>query len=111
YELCFILVALDITRQNKTLLEQFVSIAETKYSVGKGIQQDVLKAQVELSKILDELILLQKRKESEQAQLNSLMDRLPQEPLVIPHGIKKAPFDFSIVELQRMAEDHRPLLK
>ena len=37
-------------------MEQFVSIAETKYSVGKGIQQDVLKAQVELSKIMDDLI-------------------------------------------------------
>lgn len=110
YELCFILAAIDITRQNKTLLEQFVTIAETKYSVGKGIQQDVLKAQVELSKIMDELIELNKHKESEQARLNTLMYRLPQEPITIPHGITKTPFNFSIEELQRMAEQHRPVL-
>ena len=44
YELCFVLAAIEITKQNKKLLEQFVTIAETKYSVGKGIQQDVIKA-------------------------------------------------------------------
>ncbi|MFQ5481661.1 MAG: TolC family protein [Nitrospinaceae bacterium] len=111
YELCFVLAAIDITRENKTLLEQFVTITSIKYGVGKGIQQDVLKAQVELSKIMDELIKLNKRKESEQARLNTLMDRLPQTPLSISHGIRKTSLNFEIEELQGLTEESNPSLQ
>lgn len=111
YELCFVLAAIEITKQNKKLLKQFVTIAQTKYSVGKGIQQDVIKAQVELSKILDELIRLEKLKEIEKAKLNTLMNRLPQAPLEIPHGIKQTPFQYSMTDLQFMLERNRPILK
>ncbi len=111
YELCFVLAAIEITQQNKKLLEQFVTIAETKYSVGKGIQQDVIKAQVEFSQIMNELIALNKRKETEQAKLNSLMNLLPQSPLTIPHGINKSSFNYKIEELQKLTEEHRPVLE
>jgi len=111
FELCFVLAAIEITQQNKKLLEQFVTIAETKYSVGKGIQQDVIKAQVEFSQIIDDLIALNRRKETEQGTLNSLMDLLPQSPLAIPHGITKSSFNFKIEELQKLAEEHRPVLE
>jgi outer membrane protein, heavy metal efflux system len=111
YELCFVLAAIEITKQNKKLLEQFVTIAETKYSVGKGIQQDVIKAQVEFSQIMNELIAFNKRKDTEQAKLNSLMNLLPQSPLSIPHGITKSSFNYKIVELQKLTEEHRPVLE
>ena len=110
YELCFILAAIDITKENKKLLETFVSIAETKYSVGKGIQQDVLKAQVELTKILDQLIVLEKFAGIEKARLNTLMNYLPQKPLTIPHGITKTDFSFSVEQLQALADSNRPIL-
>ena len=110
YELCFVLEATNITKENKTLLEQFVVIAESKYSVGKGLQQDVLKAQVELSKIMERLIELQKLEGFEKAKLNSLMNLLPQEDLMIPHGIGKTDFNFTVEKLQAIAEKHRPLL-
>jgi outer membrane protein, heavy metal efflux system len=110
YELCFVLAANDITKENKKLLEQFVSIAETKYSVGKGILQDVLKAQVELTKVLDQLIVLEKFAEVEKARLNTLMDYLPQKPLTIPHGITRSKFSFSVEQLQQLADTNRPAL-
>lgn len=110
YELCFVLAATNITQENKTLLEQFVTIAESKYSVGKGLQQDVLKAQVELSKIMEQLIELKKLAGFEKAKLNSLMNLLPQEALTIPHGVTKTDFNFTVQELQGIAEKHRPLL-
>jgi outer membrane protein TolC len=111
YELCFVLAAIDITQQNKILIQQFIVITETKYSVGKGIQQDVLKAQVELSKIIDELIDLKRRKQTEKAKLNTLMSLLPQSPLSISHGIKKTEFNYKIDELMEISEEHRPVLK
>jgi len=111
YELCYINSAIETTRQNKILLEQFITIAEGKYSVGKGIQQDVLKAQVELSKIMDELIELNQLKQAETGKLNVLMNRLPQAKLNIPHGLAQSPFKFKLEELQKMAETKRPFLK
>ena len=38
-----------VTQRNKGILESLAKIAESRYSVGEGIQQDVLKAQVEIS--------------------------------------------------------------
>ena len=111
FELCFINSALDTTQQNKVLLKQFVTIAESKYSVGKGIQQDVLKAQVELSKIMDELIELRQLQANETAKLNTLMNRLPQKPIDIPHGLTQTDFKFNIKSLQDLAEKNRPFLQ
>jgi len=111
YELCFVLSAIEITQENKTLLQQFVTITESKYTVGKGLQQDVLKAQVELSKIMDELIQLNRKKESEKGRLNTLMNQLPQKPLTIPHGLRQTSFAKSIEELQSLAEANSPSLK
>lgn len=111
YELCFINSAIVTTEQNKILLRQFVTIAESKYSVGKGIQLDVLKAQVELSKIMDELIGLRQLQGNETAKLNILMNRLPQAPLDIPHGLSKTPFKYDIQTLQELAQKNRPFLQ
>ena len=78
--------------------------------MGKGLQQDVLKAQVELTKIMEQLIEFQKLAGIEKARLNSLMNLLPQETLTIPHGIAKTDFIFTVPGLQVIAEKHRPLL-
>jgi len=53
-ELGFAQRALEITDTNLGLLRQLTEIAETKYSVGSGLQQDVLRAQVELTRLLEE---------------------------------------------------------
>ena len=111
FEYCFLKAAIETTQRSKILLEQFITIAESKYSVGKGIQQDVLKAQVERSQIIDDLIELNEKEEIEKGKLNSLMNRPPQAPLEIPHGLSRTQMNYSIEELQAMAEENRPFLK
>jgi len=110
YELFFINKSIEITEKNKELLTQFVKIAETKYSVGQGIQQDILKAQVELSKIINELIKLEQQKETAQARLNTLLYRSPENPLGKPQEIEKTKFLFSLEELMKRAQAKRPAL-
>ena len=56
YELYWAYKSININDENRNLLQRFVKIAEVKYATGKETQQDVLKAQVELSKIVNELI-------------------------------------------------------
>ncbi len=67
--------ALDIILVNQDLLRQFVQIARTKYEVGEGLQQDVLLAQLELSKLLDNELRLTGALEKAKTQLNSLLNK------------------------------------
>jgi cobalt-zinc-cadmium efflux system outer membrane protein len=105
--------SLDITRENRDLLRDFVKITETKYAVGEGIQQDVLKAQVELSKMIDLLITLEQKRESIAARLNMLLDRPISAPIRATGEIETPEQDYSDLafeELQRTAFDTRPSL-
>ncbi len=111
YDLYFVYKSIEITEKNKMTLKDFVNVAEAKYAVGKGLQQDVLKAQVGLSRTIDELIRLEKERQSAEARINVLMNRLPQSPLGKPKDIKMTAFKFTIEELQSIAEENRPLLK
>ncbi len=67
--------AFETTEKNKALMEQFVRVAETKYATGSGLQQDVLRAQVEISKLEDDLIMWQQKRISVVAKLNALLNR------------------------------------
>ena len=78
YELSHVYRTTEVTQRNKEILEDFAKIAETRYSVGEGIQQDVLKAHVEVSKMVDDLIMLGQRKRALEAKLNALLDRPPE---------------------------------
>lgn len=53
-ELAFAQRAIEITNRNIALLRQLASTAESRYRVGSGLQQDVLRAQVELTALLRE---------------------------------------------------------
>lgn len=111
YDLFFIDKSIEITEKNKILLQEFVKIAESKYSVGKGLQQDVLKAQVELSRLTDKLITLHQKRMTVMARLNTLLNRPPEQPLGKVKEIKKSPFEFELDQLKRIALNNRPLLK
>jgi len=77
-------LALQIVGQNKDLMRDFVDIAQTKYRVGSGLQQDVLLAQLELSRLLDRELQLRGRRTGAQATLNALMDRPPDWEISLP---------------------------
>lgn len=111
YELYYINCAIDITEENRGLLRKFAKIAETKYSVGKATQRDALAAQVELSTLANNLIVLTKERESVIARLNSLLDRPTQTPLGKPRPFEKHILHLTIKELENLAVKNRPELK
>jgi outer membrane protein TolC len=55
YECFFYNKALEITRKDKDLLQKLSSISEARYRVGKAMQQDVLKSQVEITLLLQKI--------------------------------------------------------
>ena len=103
--------SIGINKENIGLLKSFVEIAETRYSVGRGIQQDVLKAQVSLSKFEERLINLNFDRKKIVAQLNTLMNRPPQTALTISNTLSKTENILPESELMKLVEESRPYLK
>jgi outer membrane protein TolC len=75
YELGFIAKSIEINERLTEIVNQLLQVAETRYSTGRGLQQDVLQAQVELSKLLDEKIILEKRRRTATDRINELLNR------------------------------------
>ncbi|MGZ8096187.1 MAG: TolC family protein [Methylosarcina sp.] len=80
--------ALQIVDSNHALLHQFVEIARTKYEVGEGLQQDVLLAQLELSKLLDQQLMLKASRDNAAATLNALLDKPANEIVRLPDKVE-----------------------
>ncbi len=66
--------AIDITDRNLELLHQLVRIAEARYAVGSGLQQDVLRVQVERTALVQERLARVAEVERATARLASLLD-------------------------------------
>lgn len=111
YDLYLMYKSIDVVEKDRGLLLDFAKIAESKYRVGMGSQQDVLKAQVEVSKTLDRLTILEQRKAVSEAKMNSLLYRQSSQPLGRPADFQKAPLRYSLEQLEQLARDGSPKLK
>ena len=111
YDLSHVYRTTEVVQRNKRILEDFARIAEIRYSVGEGIQQDVLKAHVEVSKMVDELIMLEQRKRTLQAKLNALLNRPPEARVGEPEEVIFRKLLFTNEELQKVALEMNPTLK
>ena len=103
--------SIEIIEKNKTLVQQFVQVAEAKYSVGKGLQQDVLKAQVELLKLTDKLISLEQKRKKHVYHLNKFINRDIASPIKKISEIEQINLDITIDEVTELGIKNRPLLK
>jgi outer membrane protein TolC len=75
FEVYFLDRALDVTRRNAALLQGTARLASVQYGVGAGTQPDVLRAQVEGTRLADQAVELAERRTSIAARLNALLGR------------------------------------
>ena len=109
-ELGFAQRALEITDANLELLRQLTEIAETKYSVGSGLQQDVLRAQVELTRLLEERLRRIEALAVAEAQLAAALDLPPQTLFPRTAGLRDESPLPEIAPLLGRLDDTSPLL-
>jgi len=104
--------AIQIVDSNHALLQQFVQIARTKYEVGEGLQQDVLLAQLELSKLLDQQLMLKASRRNAAASLNALLDKPANEAVRLPEKLDlQLPIIKQEALLYQQAETSRAVLE
>jgi len=111
YDLFLAHKAIQIHHEQIDLLKQFFEIANARFRTGKGSQVDVLKAQVELSSLHQQLPALEQRRDTAQAKMNTLLDRDPRFPLEPPQVPRDQRFDKDLEELFQIAVTARPELK
>ena len=103
--------ALEITESNIELLRQIAKIAEAKYRVGAGLQQDVMRAQVELTLLLEERLGRVAALRTREARVSALLDLPPSTSLPRTAGLRDAtPLPDLETLLERLAETS-PLLQ
>jgi outer membrane protein TolC len=110
WDLSHIYRTTEVTQRNKGILETLAKIAEARYSVGEGIQQDVLKAQVEISRMVDELIMLGQQRLATEAKLCSLLNRSGDCIIGPPEELVFRKYPIMIEGLQRDAVETSPTL-
>jgi outer membrane protein TolC len=110
FALVFMDRSIEITQKNEALLGDFIRISQTKYSVGTGLQQDILKAQVSLSSLKNRLIVLRHRRLRIEAEVNGLRNRNPRAPVGATPAVTQTPYTYDTESLQRAALETRPML-
>jgi cobalt-zinc-cadmium efflux system outer membrane protein len=95
--------AIQTTQRNKELLEKISKIAEARYRVGKAMQADVLRSQVEISMLIEKLTMLEQQRATAQARINEYLVRSPESPLAPAADVEPATVRYSLDELYALA--------
>ncbi len=101
---------LDILDQNKDILKNFERVAETRYATGQGLQQDVLRAQLEVSMLIERISMEEQNLETTRARVNSLVGRDPRAALGKPGDTFTTTFLMGLDQMSSMALEHSPVL-
>ncbi len=104
YEWLTVNKAIELTRKHSDLLSRFEEIARNRYTVGKGLQQDVLKAQLEVSTLEQQLAMLDEKRLRAEAEIASLLAS-PSVAIHSPGEIQPNSFSISLDQLLKAAAD------
>jgi len=80
-----------LVREILELLARLERIALVRYESGLAPQQDAIRAQVELTTMRGELLMLESEREGLQATLNALLARKSSAPLATPERLRRIP--------------------
>ena len=84
YDLHAIDRALDVSRQTLRLLHDVLRTAEAMYRVGEGRQADVLRAQLEIARMVEDTLRMTTMRLGMEARLNAALDRPANAPVASP---------------------------
>lgn len=111
FDLYAVQLSLSITRAEEDVLTRMEKIAQTKYGVGEVTQQDVLKAQAEISMLRQKLFEFEQQETTLKAKLNQLLNRQADSPLGLAVTPPSDGFDLDLNKLFATAEKNRPEIK
>ena len=103
--------SIEILNSSLELLRHFEEIARSRYTVGEGLQQDVLRAQVEISLVQQRITSMEQEKASAAAKINQLLNRAVDAPLPDPAEVVESKFSLEENILQTQLASLSPRLR
>ena len=108
YELYLVQRKILLNRENQDLMRNFTAIARKQYEVGMGKQADVLRAQTELSMLINDGMSLLQEENTVEAMLNSILNRPMDQPLGRIPDIEGKAGAFSFDRIRPLVLKNRP---
>jgi outer membrane protein TolC len=111
YRLAYVQQTLGILDSNGRLLGQLEQVVESRYGVGQGSQQDVLRAQLQHTKLLREIAMHHQEEGQLQAQLKQTLNRPQRSPDIVAEALAPTVLQRSDADFLRQAAERNPDLR
>jgi cobalt-zinc-cadmium efflux system outer membrane protein len=108
FKLAYLQATLDILLRDDKLLVEMEQTAESRYRVGQGNQQEVLKAQLQHTRILQEIAVHHREQGQLQAQIKQLLGRAQDSPDIVTETLRERTLPASASELLQEAKQNNP---
>ena len=110
HELHHAVVGIDYVHRYQELLRHILDVAQARYSVGQGSQQEIFKAQTQFSIFETELLRFQQEKTTRTIEINALLNRAPDTPVEIPLDIPTGELPATLDQILKEARANSPSL-
>jgi outer membrane protein, heavy metal efflux system len=110
-QLAYLQQTLGILQQNEAVLDQLIQDATAHYQVGQGMQQDVLQAQINRTKIVKEITMHHQLMGQTQAHLKGLLSRDQGSPDIVTEDLIATPFQRTCEDLLAMVRQNNPKIQ
>ena len=111
FRLAYLQATLETLLRDDKLLGEMEQIAESRYRVGQGNQQEVLRAQLQHTRILQEINLHHREHGQLQAQLKQLLGRGQESPDITTEPLRERALPAGASELLQQARQNNPEIK
>lgn len=98
-----------ILEKNQQTAEQIVQAAEARYRVGQGAEEDVLRAQLQRTKLLNEVSMQQRENAQAQAAIKALLNRPMGSPDIVADPLHERQVPATEALLQKLADKNPDL--
>jgi outer membrane protein TolC len=111
FRLAYLQETLGVLERNDEVLRDVQKITESRYSVGQGNQQEVLKAQLQHTKILQEITMHHREVGQMQAQLKHLLNRVQDSPNIQTVSLTLRSIPYTASQLMELVKQQNPDIK
>src|SRR5205823_14075708 len=108
FHLAYIQQTLGVLQRSDALLPQVQEAAEARYRVGQGNQQDVLKAQLHHTKILQEIAHRHQEEGLLEAEIKQVLGRSQEPADIVAESLTARSLPYASAGLLHGAREHNP---
>jgi len=111
YEYAYLSSATRIAKENLDLMQHFEEVARTKYIAAAAMHPDIIRAQIEVARLRNDLVSLEQQRAPAVARLNAVLNRPPEAELPWPRPEPDGPMEPDRGRLLALLRDRNPELQ